>query len=74
MKTNRQLEAEIGHSDWNSLRSYLDRADALAPEESIFYVPPRPVYPTPVAPAAVLNDDLSGLDYPTGSRDRVTIH
>lgn len=74
VKTNRQLEAEIGHSDWNSLRSYLDRADVLAPEESIFHVPPRPVYSSPIAPAPALEAEFPESNYLSGGRDHTLLH
>lgn len=58
VKTMRQLEAELGHNDWKSLQSYLDRADQLAPEESIFYAPPpQPAPPPPADYQAVSEED-----------------
>lgn len=71
VKTMRQLEAELGHNDWKSLQSYLDRADQLAPEESIFYVPP-PLLPDP-APSAPRSTSAE-LDYPLSEHPRTILH
>ena len=39
VKSFRQLQSEMGHSNPNSIQSYLDSASRFSPEESIFYDP-----------------------------------
>ncbi len=39
VKSFRQLQSEMGHSNPNSIQSYLDSAARYSPEESIFYDP-----------------------------------
>ena len=39
VKSFRQLQSEMGHSNPNSIQSYLDNASRFSPEESIFYDP-----------------------------------
>ena len=69
VKTMRQLEVEMGHNDWKSLQSYLDRADQLAPEESIFYASPLPDTAPPT------QGSTSGeLDYPLSEHPRAILH
>lgn len=69
IKTMRQLEAELGHNDWKSLQSYLDRADQLAPEESIFYASPLPDTAPPAQGSA-----SAELDYPLSEHPRTILH
>jgi integrase len=40
VKSFRQLQSELGHSDAKSIQSYLDRAEHFDPKESIFYTAP----------------------------------
>ncbi|OGR47058.1 MAG: hypothetical protein A2X40_07620 [Elusimicrobia bacterium GWC2_65_9] len=40
VKSFRQLQYELGHSDAKSIQSYLSRAETFDSEESVFYVPP----------------------------------
>jgi integrase len=49
----RQLQYEVGHKSWESLQSYLGRAEEFEPEDSIFFMPapiPQVVSEPPIAP------------------------